>query len=112
MFTLGIAVKYRLLIVLLVLVGYASPMQGALSDLSPTCITGPFAAIGERGSNVLWTAKPHDLAVNLIAEHRIQCWPLSEDLKSMTPSFNPYAEPEDECRYPVVTANANTQFIL
>lgn len=112
MFTLGIAVIHRLLIVLLMLAGYASPMYGALHDMSPSPITVAFAEKVERGNNVVWTAKSHDMAVSPIAEHRIRCWPLSADLKNMTPSSNPYTEPEDECRYPVVTADASTLFIL
>lgn len=87
-------------------------MQGVLTDIPPSRIAGPFTEKNERGANARWAAKPYDMAVNSIAEHRIQCWPLSADLKSMTPIANPYAEPEDECRYPAVTANASTVFIL
>lgn len=112
MFASGTAVKHSVLIALVMLVGFGSPMQGVLSDIPPSRIAGPFTEKNERGANARWATIPHELTSYSIAEHRIQCWPLSTDLKSMTPIANPYAEPEDECRYPAVTANASTVFIL
>ncbi|WP_372836533.1 hypothetical protein, partial [Pontibacterium sp.] len=108
----GIIVKYRRLIVLLMLVDHASPMKGALSEMSPYRITGSLAEKVELGTNVLWAAKPHAMAVTPITEHRIWCWPLSADLKNMTPSSNLYTELEDDRGYPVLTANINPLFIL